>query len=83
MLVKRSYAMLVFAMLLALSFGMFSTDAAAQPDGQAGNELMEKKGMSGLFAGKLGNDDPRAPTKTQKYIGIGSLVVMVIVVKYL
>jgi hypothetical protein len=83
MFLKRSYAMLVFALLLILTMGMFSHDAAAQPDGQAGNELMEKKGMGGLFAGKLGKDDPRAPTQAQKYIGIGSLVVMVIVVKYL
>ncbi len=83
MLLKRSYALLMFAMLLIFTFGMFSTEAAAQPDGEAGNELMEKKGMAGLFAGKLGNDDPRAPTPTQKWLGIGSLGVMVIVIKYL
>ncbi len=83
MLLKRTYAMLLFAMLLMLSFGMFSTDAAAQPDGEGGNDLMAKKGMSGLFAGKLGGGDPRAPSATQKWIGIGSLGVMVIVIKYL
>lgn len=83
MMLKRTYALLVFAILLTLSFGLFTDQAAAQPDGEAGNDLMQKKGMSGLFAGKLGKDDPRAPTQTQKWIGIGSLVVMVIVVKYL
>ena len=83
MLLKRTYAVLVFALLLALTCGMFSNQAAAQPEGEAGNDLMAKKGMSGLFAGKLGKDDPRAPSSAQKWLGIGSLVVMVVVVKYL
>jgi len=83
MLLKRTYALLVFAILLTFSFGMFSTEAAAQPNGEAGNDLMAKKGMSGLFAGKLGNDDPRAPTQAQKWLGFASLGVMVIVIKYL
>lgn len=83
MLLQRTYAVLVLAILLTLSLGMFSTEAAAQPDGEAGNDLMAKKGMGGLFAGKLGQDDPRAPSPAQKWIGIGSLVVMVVVIKYL
>ncbi|GJM27163.1 MAG: hypothetical protein DHS20C16_35780 [Phycisphaerae bacterium] len=83
MLLKRTYSLLLFAIVLTLTFGMFSVEAGAQPDGQAGNDMMAKKGMSGLFAGKLGNDDPRAPTPVQKWIGIGSLGVMVIVIKYL
>jgi len=83
MLLKRTYALLVFAILLTFSFGMFSTEAVAQPDGEGGNELMQKKGMAGLFVGKLGNDDPRAPSPAQKWLGLGSLGVMVIVLKYL
>jgi len=83
MLLKRTYAIFVFAMLLIFSFGMFSTEVAAQPNGEAGNDLMAKKGIGGLFAGKLGGGDPRAPSQAQKWLGIGSLGVMVIVLKYL
>lgn len=83
MLLKRTYALLVFAILLTFSFGMFSIEAVAQSDGDAKTDLMAKKGMAGLFAGKLGNDDPRAPSPAQKWLGFGSLGVMVIVIKYL
>ncbi len=83
MLLKRTYALVVIAVILTFTCGMFSTEAAAQPNGRAGNDLMQKKGMAGLFAGKLGGGDPRAPSPAQKWLGIGSLGVMVMVIKYL
>ncbi|MBX7258121.1 MAG: hypothetical protein K1Y02_17300 [Candidatus Hydrogenedentes bacterium] len=60
--------------------------AAAAPAPKKGGDqsLAEKKGMEGLFANnKFAKDDPRKPTKTQKYLGLGSIAVMIIVVKYL
>jgi hypothetical protein len=63
--------------LLAVLAVLFVDEAyAADPD------VMEKKGIEGLFAGK-GGDDERAPTPAQKWLGIGSIGVMIVVVKYL
>ena len=83
MLVKRTYALIVIVFVLIFTCGLFSTDAAAQADGKARSDLMAKKGMAGLFAGKLGQDDERAPSQAQKWLGFGSLGVMVLVIKYL
>ena len=58
--------------------------AAAPAAGKGDKGMAEKKGMEGLFANnKFAKDDPRKPTKTQKYLGLGSIAVMIIVVKYL
>lgn len=59
--------------------------AAAAPAKKGGDQsLAENKGMEGLFANnKFAKDDPRKPTRTQKYLGLGSIAVMIIVVKYL
>lgn len=45
-------------------------------------DMMEKKGIEGLFAGKSLDAD-RAPTRMQKFMGLGSIVVMIAVLKYL
>jgi len=46
-------------------------------------DLSEKKGIEGLLKKKSSADDPRAPNKTQKFVGVASFFVMIIVVKYL
>ena len=46
-------------------------------------DLAEKKGIEGLFKKKSTADDPRAPNKTQKFVGVASFFVMIVVVKYL
>lgn len=43
----------------------------------------EKKGIEGLLKKKSSADDPRAPNKTQKFVGVASFFVMIVVVKYL
>jgi hypothetical protein len=46
--------------------------------------LAEKKGIEGLFQGSAFKSDKyQPPTPLQKYIGLGSFAVMIIVVKYL
>jgi hypothetical protein len=49
----------------------------------AKQDLSEKKGIEGLLSSKGDPDDPRIPSKAKQYIGMGSFVVMIIVVKYL
>ena len=75
---NRSFLRAVFLGLLVIILAVaFLQDAyAADPD------VMEKKGIEGLFAGK-GGDDERAPSPAQKWLGFGSIAVMIIVVKYL
>ncbi len=46
-------------------------------------DLSEKKGMAGLLNKKTDPNDERIPSKAKQYIGMGSFVVMIIVVKYL
>ncbi|HOF41559.1 MAG TPA: hypothetical protein PLD73_15925 [Candidatus Hydrogenedentes bacterium] len=46
-------------------------------------DLAEKKGIEGLFKKKDTAADPRAPNKTQKFVGVASFFVMIVVVKYL
>lgn len=75
--------LLVIAIILMLFVGMgdlLGNQAYAASSDM--NEMMEKKGIGGLFAGKDKKDE-RTPSATQKWVGIGSIVVMIIVVKYL
>jgi len=76
---KRIYCLLILCLLVVFMLGLFTQDAAAQP---SDTDYMQKKGIGGLFQGK-NKKDPRAPTRAQKYLGLGSLAVMIIVVKYL
>ena len=47
-------------------------------------KLSEKKGIAGLFKGKMGGEvDSRAPSRAKKGLAIGSFVVMFIALKYL
>ncbi len=49
----------------------------------AGADLDERRGIEGLLAGRDDADPDRAPNSTQKFLGIASFGVMIIVVKYL
>jgi hypothetical protein len=77
---RRILATIVLTCFLCMVFGTFVEEALAAG---GGTDMMDKKGIGGLFEGRGDKDDPRKPTKAQKYLGFGSLVVMVLVVKYL
>ena len=76
---RRILAALVLAVIICAMIGAFVEQVHAASTG-----MMERKGIGGLFQkDKDAKADPRTPTKFQKYLGFGSLVVMVLVVKYL
>ncbi len=47
-----------------------------------GKSMMEKKGIEGVFSGKTFDSD-KAPTRLQKFMGVGSIFVMIAALKYL
>ena len=63
---------------------MTPAHAAVGDDSTASGDkgIADKKGMAGVFAGK-GLDKTKGPSTTQKWLGIGSLVVAFLVVKFL
>ena len=91
---KTAFHLIALCLVVFLLLGWCADKvfaAAAAPAGKAAvgtkaaggkNDVMEKKGIEGLFKGK-GLDASRAPSKAQKWLGIGSIAVMIIVVKYL
>ncbi|MFO7973000.1 MAG: hypothetical protein R6V12_00030 [Candidatus Hydrogenedentota bacterium] len=82
MMHRQGLQIIVMCLVLFLILAYFSETAYAAAAGGA-NDLSEKKGIEGLLSKKSSGDDPRAPNKTQKFVGIGSFFVMIIVVKYL
>ncbi len=81
MTAKRMIALVTLCVVAVFLLSAFAQPAYAQ----AGDRnLAEKKGIAGLFQGKgVEAGDPRLPTPFQKWAGIGSILVMIIVVKYL
>ena len=78
---KRIVATVLLCFVLVCLLSTFVQPAFAQSGDQ---DLATKKGIGGLFQGKgTAKDDPRLPTPLKKWAGWGSLVVMIIVVKYL
>ena len=73
--------------VILLCFVAMCMIAAVAPPAYAAagdTDQMERKGIEGLFKGRgTASDDPRLPTPLQKWAGIGSIAVMIIVVKYL
>ncbi|HRK34658.1 MAG TPA: hypothetical protein PLJ47_08685 [Candidatus Hydrogenedentes bacterium] len=68
-----------FACTLVMAF-LPETALASSGD----QNLAEKKGIEGLFKGKgIADDDPRLAKPWQKYLAWGSIVVTIIVWKYL
>ena len=75
---KRIWAAVALCVVVCYAVCWF-TDVA-----EAKVRLSEKKGLSGLMKGKgVEEGDERLAKPYQKWIGIGSVVVMVIVIKYL
>lgn len=72
---KTIFAVAALCLLMCFAIGFVADVAHAQ-------EYMERKGIEGLFAGKK-DMEGKGPTSVQKWIGLGSCVVMVIVVKWL
>lgn len=85
--VSRILAVAVLAGFAIVLVSMcFPNIAKAQDDlGARGDKsLAEKKGIEGLFKGKgVAADDPRLAKPWQKYLALGSVVVTVILWKYL
>ncbi len=72
-------AMMCLVLFLTLAYLAETAYAAGGDD----MDLSEKKGIEGLLSKKSSADDPRAPNKTQKFVGVASFFVMIVVVKYL
>jgi hypothetical protein len=77
---KRSIAALLLCAMVLLMILVVVDDCSAQ--GEHSQEILEKKGIEGIFAGK-GAKDPRSPKSWQKWLGISSIFVMIGVVKWL
>jgi hypothetical protein len=75
---KRLISIVLLCFIAVCFVSVFTQPAFAQDD------LMQKKGIGGLFQGKgVKEGDPRLPNQYQKWAGWGSILVMIIVVKYL
>ena len=79
---RRILAAMALSLFLCVLIGAFVEQVSAAAAG-GDTDMMDRKGIGGLFKGRGDKNDPRKPTKTQMYMGFGSLVVMVLVVKYL
>lgn len=85
-LVSRILALALLACIaFVLVSACFPSPALAADAGTGGDKaLAEKKGIEGLFQGKgVKSDDPRLAKPWQKYLALGSVVVTVIVWKFL
>ena len=86
---KRLVAVVMLMLVTCLMVAWLSETAYAgeittkEADKKKSGEvsMMEKKGIEGVFAGKSFDSD-KAPTRIQKFMGIGSIVVMIAVLKY-
>lgn len=76
---KRIAAVLVVSLLVCFMMLAFVEQACAQ----GGGDWKEKEGLSGLFARKSTDDGANRVSPLQKFIGIGSIFVMIAVLKYL
>ena len=84
---KRLLALFALCALVVLLGGLTSEPAYAQGDSKAARnidkEVAQRRGVSGSLAkGKIA-EEGAGPNKTQMAVGIGSCVVMIIVVKWL
>lgn len=78
---KRVISLILLCFVLICVLSVYVQPAAAQV---RESDLSQKKGIEGLFSGKgVQEGDPRLPTPVQKWAGWGSILVMIIVVKYL
>jgi hypothetical protein len=72
--------------VLCLSLALFTQEAQAQDSNDAKNsdqKVAQRRGISGSLAPPEDDEDGDGVTPTQMWLGLGSCVVMWIVVKYL
>lgn len=84
---KKLLALAALCALVVLFGGLMSEPVYAQGDSGAARkvdkEVAQRRGVSGSLAkGKIA-EEGSGPNKTQMAVGIGSCVVMIIVVKWL
>ena len=89
MTVKRMLALCAALVILCLTIGMMPDEVYAQNDSDSAKAIDKdratKKGVrNSLASGKKGDDEDNLnPSKAQMAVGIGSFIVMIIVVKWL
>jgi len=77
---KIAAAALLCAMLCLMIAELHEQCEAA--GGDFGEDIMQKRGLKGIFQGK-GGESSKAPNTWQKAIGIGAFFVMIAVWKWL
>ena len=90
MTVKRMLALCAVLVVLCLTIGMMPDEVYAQTDSDSAKAIdkssASKKGVRNALAGGKKEDDDKdnlSPSKAQMAVGIGSFIVMIIVVKWL
>lgn len=77
-------ASLLFVMAFLMAALIYEEcSAAAGGADDVGSDYMQRRGIEGLFKGKFGKRDPRSPDRWQVGLAIGSIFVMIAVVKWL
>jgi len=74
---------LVCAMLCAMFLLVVDQAYAARGVGDLDRELGQRRGVSGALASTKKEDEGKGPTKFQMFLGLGSIFVMIAVVKWL
>ena len=89
MTVKRMFALLAVLVVLCLTIGMMPDEVYAQnnagPADSLERDLVTKQSVRDTMAGvkKKEEDAGLGPSKAQMALGVGSFIVMIIVVKWL
>lgn len=88
MTLKRTLALCAALVVLCLTLGMLPDEAYAQSDSGSAQaidrDLVTKQSVRDSMAGiEKEEDDDGGPSRTQMALGVGSVIVMIIVVKWL
>lgn len=82
MTVAKVLAIAALCLVICLIMGVAVTPAAAQGDGD--KNLAQRKGVAGsLQTSAKPEGDKKGPSKLQMAVGVGSIFVMIAVVKWL
>jgi len=86
MMGKRILALLALCVLMTLVLGISSDTALAQDNAKSKNvdkSVATRKGVKGSLADGKKDEEAEGPSKTQMAIGVGSIFVMIAVMKWL
>ena len=86
MTTKRLAAICAICVIIALSLTLFAAIADAQDSSGAktsDKKVAQRSGVSGALATGDDDDDADGPSKLQMGVGVGSIFVMIGVMKYL